>query len=78
VNARGLAGAGGTFIDTAPNYSGCAEEIVGSFIAKQRDSLVSGTKFTASIARSELGFLHALFGSNCIRRFALDDQSQRP
>ncbi len=44
-----FADAGGTFIDTAPNYSGgMAEEIVGRFVAGQRDRFVIGTKFTAS------------------------------
>jgi aryl-alcohol dehydrogenase-like predicted oxidoreductase len=52
-------GAGGTFLDTAPNYSGgAAEEIVGRFAAGRRDELVIATKFTAS-ARA-----HPLAGGN--------------
>ncbi len=51
--------AGGTFIDTAPNYgSGAAEEIVGHFIRGQRDDFVVATKFTAAAAA------HPLAGGN--------------
>jgi|TARA_R110000782_G_scaffold79115_1_gene157315 aryl-alcohol dehydrogenase-like predicted oxidoreductase len=51
--------AGGTFIDTAPNYaSGVAEEIVGCFIRGRRDNLVIATKFTAAAE------VHPLAGGN--------------
>lgn len=41
--------AGGTFIDTAPNYgAGAAEELVGAFVADRRDDYVVATKYTAS------------------------------
>lgn len=54
-----FADAGGTFIDTAPNYGGgAAEEIIGAFLAGQRDDFVVATKFTASTRR------HALAGGN--------------
>jgi diketogulonate reductase-like aldo/keto reductase len=54
-----FADAGGTFIDTAPNYAGgAAEQIVGRFIAGRRDDFVVAAKFTAS-ARP-----HALAGGN--------------
>jgi aryl-alcohol dehydrogenase-like predicted oxidoreductase len=44
-----FADAGGTFIDTAPNYAGgVAEEIVGRFLAGRRDDFAVATKFTAS------------------------------
>jgi aryl-alcohol dehydrogenase-like predicted oxidoreductase len=44
-----FAEAGGTLIDTAPNYAGgAAEEIVGRYVAGRRDRFVIGTKFTAS------------------------------
>ncbi|WP_337180557.1 aldo/keto reductase [Sphingopyxis granuli] len=45
-----FAEAGGTFIDTAPNYGeGRAEEIVGKFLKGRRDKTVVATKFTASL-----------------------------
>lgn len=51
--------AGGSFLDTAPNYSGGAsEEIVGRFAKGRRDELVIGTKFTASAKA------HPLAGGN--------------
>jgi aryl-alcohol dehydrogenase-like predicted oxidoreductase len=54
-----FAGAGGTFIDTAPNYAGgAAEEIVGRFVADQRDAFVLATKYTAAMNR------HLLAGGN--------------
>ena len=41
--------AGGTTIDTAPNYGdGTSEEIVGSFARTCRDELILSTKFTAA------------------------------
>jgi len=44
-----FADAGGTFIDTAPNYGGGAvEEIVGSFVRARRNDFVVATKYTAS------------------------------
>lgn len=54
-----FADAGGTFIDTAPNYGdGAAETIVGRFIAGARDAYVLATKYTASTSR------HPLAGGN--------------
>ncbi|NIJ09263.1 aryl-alcohol dehydrogenase-like predicted oxidoreductase [Sphingomonas vulcanisoli] len=54
-----FADAGGTFIDTAPNYAdSAAEEIVGAFVAGRRDDFVLATKFTASVNR------HPLAGGN--------------
>jgi aryl-alcohol dehydrogenase-like predicted oxidoreductase len=51
--------AGGTFIDTAPNYSGgAAEEIVGGFLKGHREDFVVATKFTASTSA------HPLAGGN--------------
>jgi aryl-alcohol dehydrogenase-like predicted oxidoreductase len=54
-----FADAGGTFIDTAPNYAGgAAEEIVGRFVAGRRDGFALATKYTASTSR------HPLAGGN--------------
>jgi aryl-alcohol dehydrogenase-like predicted oxidoreductase len=54
-----FADAGGTFLDTAPNYAdGTAEEIVGDFTAGARDDFVIATKYTASTSR------HPLAGGN--------------
>ena len=54
-----FADAGGTFIDTAPNYAdGAAEEIVGRFIAGRRADFVVATKYTAANRR------HPLAGGN--------------
>lgn len=54
-----FADAGGTFIDTAPNYAdGAAEEIVGRFVAGRRHDFVLATKYTASNRR------HPLAGGN--------------
>lgn len=50
---------GGTLIDTAPNYAGgAAEEIVGDFLAADRDRFVVATKYTANNDR------HILSGGN--------------
>lgn len=54
--------AGGTTIDTAPNYAdGKSEEIVGSFARARRDELVISTKFTAAASA------HPLAGGNSRR-----------
>ncbi len=54
--------AGGTTIDTAPNYGdGTSEEIVGAFARSQRDELVISTKFTAASSS------HPLAGGNSRR-----------
>lgn len=54
--------AGGSFIDTAPNYAdGAAEQIVGKAIKANRDEFVIGTKFTASSSA------HPLAGGNSRR-----------
>ena len=54
-----FADAGGTFLDTAPNYGdGEAEAITGAFIAGARDDYIIATKFTASTAP------HPLSGGN--------------
>ncbi len=54
--------AGGTTIDTAPNYGdGASEEIVGAFARDKRDELVISTKYTASSS------LHPLAGGNSRR-----------
>lgn len=51
--------AGGTTIDTAPNYSnGQSEEIIGAFARSRRDEIVISTKFTASSTA------HPLAGGN--------------
>lgn len=47
--------AGGTTIDTAPNYAdGRSEEIVGDFARSRRDELVLATKYTASSSKNPL------------------------
>lgn len=57
-----FAEAGGTLIDTAPNYArGAAETIVGTFLKGQRDRFVLSTKYTASNDR------HVLSGGNSAR-----------
>lgn len=54
--------AGGTMIDTAPNYAeGKSEEIVGAFARTRRDELVISTKFTAASSS------HPLAGGNSRR-----------
>ena len=54
--------AGGTTIDTAPNYAeGQSEEIVGTFARNRRDELVLSTKFTGSSSA------HPLRGGNSRR-----------
>jgi aryl-alcohol dehydrogenase-like predicted oxidoreductase len=54
--------AGGTLIDSAPNYAkGAAEEIIGTFIAERRHEVVVSTKYTAS------GNPHVLAGGNSAR-----------
>ena len=54
--------AGGTTIDTAPNYAeGRSEEIVGRFAKGRRDQLSIATKYTASAAK------HPLAGGNSDR-----------
>lgn len=54
--------AGGTMIDTAPNYGdGRSEEIVGAFARGRRDELVIATKYTASVSP------HPLAGGNSRR-----------
>lgn len=54
-----FAAAGGTFIDTAPNYaSGEAERIVGRFVAGRRHDFVIATKYTAQQSA------HPLAGGN--------------
>ncbi|MXO73013.1 aldo/keto reductase [Alteraurantiacibacter buctensis] len=54
--------AGGTTIDTAPNYAdGRSEEIVGAFARDRRDELVLSTKYTASSSA------HPLAGGNSRR-----------
>lgn len=59
VILRAFADAGGTFLDTAPNYGdGVAEEIIGRFVAGRRDDFVIATKFTAASSR------HPLAGGN--------------
>jgi aryl-alcohol dehydrogenase-like predicted oxidoreductase len=46
---RAFADAGGSFIDTAPNYAGgAAEAIIGDFVRGSRDDFVIATKYTAS------------------------------
>jgi aryl-alcohol dehydrogenase-like predicted oxidoreductase len=56
---RAFADAGGTFLDTAPNYGGgVAEEVIGRFVAGQRDDFVIATKYTAAASR------HPLAGGN--------------
>lgn len=48
--------AGGTTIDTAPNYAdGKSEEIVGTFVRTFRNEVVLSTKFTASAMSHPLG-----------------------
>lgn len=57
-----FADAGGTTIDTAPNYAeGRSEEIVGEFAQGRRDELVISTKYTASSSP------HPLAGGNSRR-----------
>lgn len=57
-----FAKAGGSFIDTAPNYAdGEAERIVGRAVQGARDEFVIGTKYTASIDR------HPIAGGNSRR-----------
>ncbi|HKR17112.1 aldo/keto reductase [Rhizorhapis sp.] len=54
--------AGGTTIDTAPNYAnGLGEEIVGAFARGRREELVLSTKYTASSSA------HPLAGGNSRR-----------
>lgn len=54
--------AGGTTLDTAPNYAnGLGEEIVGAFARGRRDELVISTKYTASSSA------HPLAGGNSRR-----------
>ncbi|WP_219894299.1 aldo/keto reductase [Aquisediminimonas profunda] len=54
--------AGGTTIDTAPNYAdGRSEEIIGAFAQGRRDELVLSTKYTASAKP------HPLAGGNSRR-----------
>lgn len=54
--------AGGTTIDTAPNYSdGRSEEIIGEFARFRRDELVLSTKYTAAASS------HPLAGGNSRR-----------
>ncbi|MCB1348431.1 MAG: aldo/keto reductase [Maritimibacter sp.] len=58
----GFAGAGGTLLDTAPNYAGGAsEQIIGDFLKGQRDDFVVSTKYTASTSG------HILAGGNSAR-----------
>ncbi|QXT38229.1 aldo/keto reductase [Gymnodinialimonas ceratoperidinii] len=57
-----FAEAGGTLIDSAPNYAkGAAEEIIGAFIADRRHEVVVSTKYTASSDP------HVLAGGNSAR-----------
>ena len=59
---RTFVDAGGTFIDTAPNYAdGAAETLIGRFLQGRRDDMVVATKFTAA-ARA-----HPLAGGNSRR-----------
>lgn len=54
--------AGGTTIDTAPNYAdGRSEEILGQFLSSRRDEIVVSTKYTASPSE------HPLAGGNSRR-----------
>ncbi len=54
--------AGGTTIDTAPNYAnGASEEIIGAFARSKRDELVLATKYTAAAPG------HPLSGGNSRR-----------
>lgn len=54
--------AGGTTIDTAPNYAeGRSEEIIGGFVKEHRDEVVLSTKYTAASSA------HPLAGGNSRR-----------
>ena len=54
--------AGGTTLDTAPNYAnGLSEQIVGAFARERRDELVISTKYSASASS------HPLAGGNSRR-----------
>jgi aryl-alcohol dehydrogenase-like predicted oxidoreductase len=71
--------AGGNFIDTAPNYTGgMSEQLVGEFVAGQRDRFVVATKYTMHphtgdpnvAGNHRKNLVHALDGS--LRRLGTD------